>query len=356
VAGALLAELVGDAAVGQPGVLHSSLGVPFALVSDIQLVAGIDALGRAECVAQAEALARTIKELEAERAVLLADFEGEMPGFGGELMTAAFLPTLAVDARTLDARTSPPEVQSAKGAAPAGLLLDLRAPAGRFACRRIMESPAIVKVIWGAHGDLTSLRHQELPHAFRIMSRGVVDAQLAFSRADRRMGMARMLSQVPQELLAELPKKDVIDFDGYHALNLRALALPLEMDQARYAVDDLHRLEAVLVSQMPAAGSYGEACAATEEEIRRIEDDPDGLAWLQSEMIFFERKYGVPRQAKAVQLARHLMLLRSRGAEFGDQEPFVSSVEATVFEDLTRAGVQIPADLSFGVGLHPAAR
>merc|ERR550514_1043762 len=168
--------------------------------------------------------------------------------------------------------------------------------------------------------------------------------------------MARMLSQVPQELFSELPKKDTIDFDGYHALNLRELALPLEVDQARYAVDDLHRLEAVLVSQMPAVGGYEEARAATEEEILRIEGDPDGLAWLRSEMVYFERKYGVPRQAKAVQLARHIMLLRSRGAELGDEEPFVSSVEATVFEDLARVGVQIPADLSFGVGLHPAAR
>ena len=51
----------------------------------------------------------------------MTDFEGEMPGFGGELCTAAFQPTTTVDAYSLCVRESDEGYSES-----IGLLVDLR--------------------------------------------------------------------------------------------------------------------------------------------------------------------------------------------------------------------------------------
>ena len=51
---------------------------------------------------------------------------------------------------------------------------------GVDATRLIMEDEAILKVIWGADADLTSLFYQHAPQRLQIRSKSVLDAQLAF--------------------------------------------------------------------------------------------------------------------------------------------------------------------------------
>ena len=74
-----------------------------------------------------------------------------------------------------------------------------------------------------------------------------------------RIGMAKMLESVPVEIQAGLPTKQAqIDWDSFHCENRRALALPLNPQKALYAVDDLHRIAAILGSKQP-SNSYQQA-------------------------------------------------------------------------------------------------
>eukprot|EP00930_Biecheleria_cincta_P083780 TRINITY_DN73289_c0_g1_i1.p1 TRINITY_DN73289_c0_g1~~TRINITY_DN73289_c0_g1_i1.p1 ORF type:complete len:473 (+),score=95.98 TRINITY_DN73289_c0_g1_i1:42-1460(+) len=319
----------------------SSLEVSFVVVSESQLVETVPVLEQPDYEDLLDQLSAIVDALEVEQAVLLADFEGEMTGFGGELVTAAFMPSRSIDRHTLQAW---PRVHVDRS----GLLLDMRCRGGAELVRRVMESPRILKVIWGADGDLTSLRHQELPFCLGFRSSSVVDAQLAFSTPSARLGMARMLDRVPPEMTAQLPKKEWIDFDQPHSLNRRALRWPLREEEARYAVDDLHRLDIIVSTQIPDAGGYLPALQMTEQIVLRIENDPDGIVWLQNELVWFERKMpGVQRRSKAVQLARHIKSLRAKDAQLGPTWRFIGSLEANLSAELLKDGVVIPADASF---------
>ncbi|CAE8583735.1 unnamed protein product, partial [Polarella glacialis] len=197
---------------------------------------------------------------------------------------------------TIDRASLQPQPMAAP--ARAGLLIDMRCAGGADLVKRVMESEKIIKVIWGADGDLTSLRHQEVPFPLGFKSRSVIDAQLAFSTPTSRLGMARMLERVPPEIIERLPQKEWIDFDQPHSYNRRALRWPLHPEEARYATDDLHRLDVIVATQVPESGGYAQALATTKAITDRIEADPDGLAWIQNEMIWFERKTGVQRRSK----------------------------------------------------------
>jgi hypothetical protein len=324
-------------------VMRSSLEVPFFVVSDVDLVDGVPALAHHDFEEFLQWLERIVTSLEEEHAVLLADFEGEMTGFGGELVTAAFLPTTVLDRQRLEVcqDASPDQLR-------AGLLLDLRCEGGRHLVRRVMESEAIAKVIWGADGDLTSLRHQVFPCPLETYSRAVVDAQLAFSPTYARLGMARMLERVPEKLKAALPNKTSVEFDMPHSWNRRALRLPLQNHEARYAADDLHRLEAILLSQYPPNGGYTAAFVQTAELMVRVDSDLFGLAWLGNELDFFSRKPpGTQRRAKAVQLVRHLKTLPARMTSNSFCPVWVFRLGASLEQELYMEGVVIPADASF---------
>ena len=115
-----------------------------------------------------------------------------------------------------------------------------------------MESPRITKLIWGADGDLISLRHQASLKSIRASS--VIDVQLGFSQPSRRLGMARMLESVPPRMMQGLPMKDhQINYDP-RARNMRCLRLPMNDRLACYSMDDLHRIEAILRTQTPPLG------------------------------------------------------------------------------------------------------
>lgn len=314
------------------------------MVSDAQLVANVPAPGAAELgplLAHAEAL---VDGYEAEGVVLIADFEGEMPGYGGEVVTAAFLPTAALDPQTL--RRCLAGSQPTREV-PTGLLVDLRCAAGINLVRRIMQSQAITKLIWGADMDMASLRYQELPRTLGIGSASVVDVQLGFSTPERRLGMARALERVPHALIEGLPGKKTIDFDTPHSRNRRALRFPLGDIEARYAADDLHRIEAILSSQVPDGGSYVEARRITEDVARALESDPAGLVKLESDLKWFAKMSGTRRQKRAVEIARHVVAVRARGAASGDAELPCARALEQVSPVLAKAGVIIPHDLGF---------
>jgi len=329
-------------------VMRSSLDLPFFILSEQELVEGVPALPRDQFQQLFAWLDGIIDALEEEKAVVLADFEGEMTGFGGELVTAAFMPTTLINRMDLSVTLRRGGYSMLCQQLRAGLLLDLRCEGGRYLCRRLMESEPIVKVIWGADGDLTSLRHQVFPAPLETASRSVIDAQLAFSPPHARLGMARMLERVPANFRAALPAKASVEFDQPHSWNRRALRWPLREFEARYAADDLHRLEAILATQEPPNGGYGSAFVLTGEIMARVENDPYGLAWLGNELGFFSRKPpGVQRRAKAVQLVRHLKTLPARMANNGFFPPWILPLEASLAHELAMEGVFIPADASF---------
>lgn len=331
-----------DTSVLEPFLFRSSLGCPFVVISDRQLVADVRAPSAAEFTKLKELVSCYIEQCVDREAVLLTDFEGEMLGHGGVLATAAFQETSSLDASSLKVRAAEPDAPHMPG-----LLLDL----GREAClpllRRVLQSGEITKVLWGADSDCKSLIHQELPVRLRVQPAGLVDAQLAFSRQDFRLGMSRMLRSVPGPLTARLPQKELVDWNSVFARNRRAWAAPLRRRFATYAVDDLHRIEAILRSKVPESGDYREAAAETEVELRRVSSDVCGIADLREWERYFENSRGMSKTAKAVQGMRHLHSLRARGLTLGSDQHLAASIETQAAPVLKVAGVEVPADLSF---------
>lgn len=330
-----------DEGVLRDFVVCSSVDHPFLVVSDGQLVTGVRTPEQAELDLVSMLAAKYVEASDAAGTAMIADFEGEMPGHGGELVTAAFLATALVDSGRL---AQPPEAAARPDML--GLLIDLRSRPGAALLEQIMRSRGIVKLIWGADADLQSLMYQDVPVPLRAEPASVVDVQLAFSGPNRRLGMQRMLESVPPRLLAGLPNKAQIDFDAFHSRNRRAMPVPLSRRDAAYAMDDLHRIDAILHSMAPSGGSYAGARRATEQILEATRADPFGLNSLVSELQWFEKKWGVKKLAKAVGIKRQILAIRAKLA--GSAEPsWVSSAEQRVDAELSRARVRIPADLSF---------
>lgn len=230
-----------------------------------------------------------------------------------------------------------------------GLLLDLRCLGCLPILRAIMEAPHILKLMWGADGDCISLLYQQMPIPLNIDAQGVIDLQLAFSTdLSRRLGMGRMLDQVPATLTAGLPEKEQIDWDAAHCQNRRALRLPMSSRDVAYAVDDLHRIEVILRSRRPPSGSYAEARNASWQVLQGIRGDPMGLDVLQKDFQWFERLQGVKRMVCAVKIMRHLTSLRLRRDIDATRLPeYVLEVEMILKAELEGAGVEVSPSLKF---------
>jgi len=226
-------------------------------------------------------------------------------------------------------------------------LIDVRTSSCVDILKCIMESPRILKVMWGADGDCQSLMYQTAPVPLQVQPASVLDVQLAFSTPVRRLGMKHMLEAVPKELLLNMPEKEQIDWDTPHSLNARALPFPLSSRDAAYAMDDVLRIEAILRSQAAPGGSYVCARASTDAILEEIRGDPCGLKALQTKFQWFQRYIGLKKTVAAVGLKRHILALRARGAELGDQEALVSNIEDIVAVQLLASKVVVPADLSF---------
>jgi len=327
--------------------MKSSLGVPFLVVSESrQLVDGVPKPTPDEWKELESLCSAIVKQWSSRGAVILADFEGDMMGFEGELVSAAFQRTFAIDPKSLRPLPSPGICRDL------GLLIDLGCKGSLALVKRVMESDGLSKLIWGADGDVTALRYSPAPRPLDIHSVSVVDAQLAFSTEKRRLGMAAMLEQLPPESIAGLPAKDVIDFNTAHARNRRALALPLSREVARYAVDDLHRLDAILRSKKPSGtnnGAYAQAHSHTMGFISRMLSSPAAVSAdkLRQYAKMLKRDEGVRRLAIAVRVKRHLLAVRhiasvSHGEEFAE-------LEGEVDKALAAESVSIPPDLGFAV-------
>ena len=64
---------------------------------------------------------------------------------------------------------------------------------------------------------------------------------------------------------------------------------------------------------------------------------------MQNEMAWFQKKQGVKKLVKAVEIKRHILVIHAKGVN----DSQVTKAETAVDAVLNRAGVAIPADLSF---------
>lgn len=263
-------------------------------------------------------------------------------GWGGVLETAQFLPTLAMDTRTLCAKIVSTPDAIARCKTP-GLLVDARGAEGAALIKSVMESTKLTKLIWGADGDCASLYHQK-----QIGLENVIDVQLGFSTPQKRLGMARALDSVPPAFVAGLPDK-VTNPDKYlpSAYNRRCNDLPCGRDEELYAMDDLHRIEAIISTKKTA--SFERAKKWTQQFIDDLPNPRSGLGWLRNESFFYNRKFGMMKSQKAVQLARacvHIELTFASKLSDADKR-LISEVRSKVGPELARKGVAMPSDLSF---------
>jgi len=343
-AGVRPAEIESTCLLMSSFITYSSVRCPFLVISQAGLIEGIRAPSASELSTLLQLLVAYAQGCEAARSFLLADFEGEMLGYCGELSTAAVLAT-----PVLDQLLRPVSLQRTHF--PLGLLLDLRSRACIDAFRPLMESPKIMKVMWGADADFESLIHQEIPIHLKIEPQAVTDIQLAFSSGDRRLGMARMLERLPSNLVAALPDKKQIDWHAFHSQNRRALHLPMSIMEATYAMDDLHRIEAILATQRPKESSYEAARQTTEEVLAEVKADPCGWKSLERNESFYYKSLGVRKLSCAVRLVRHSMALSWREKhgliDLGDKKEKAMQIQKRAASELANAGVVIPEDLSF---------
>lgn len=325
-------------------VFMSSLGCPFLVLAGCQMVEGVPSPTDGEMVRLLELAVGYVSSCESRESTVVADFEGEMPGHGGVLTTAQIQVTRAVDGSTL---TPAGAADGAGGHRELGLLVHLEGEGRVGLLRRIMESARIVKIMWGVRGDCESLLYQHWPVQLAVTPEGIVDAKMAFLD----LGMGKMLAHVPPKHLEGLPQKEQIDFDSAHAANREALPLPLSVVAARYAVDDLHRIEAILMHKLPRSRSYVEARKSTDALLAAQRGDPCGLDSLQTELRWLEKRSGVQRTVKAVSAKRHLLSLSLRRVEpaEGDRwgRALLDKAERLAAAELRAAGVVVPPDLSF---------
>jgi len=333
---------------------RSSLGVPFLVLSNTEFVAGQRAPSQAEWQGLQRTAATLISFWVQRSAVVLADFEGEMPGIGGELICATFQRNLAIDPKSLQ------QVKCQGIGRDMGLLIDLRCSEGVDLVRQVMESSAITKMIWGADGDVASLRYGPPAAPFSISSVQVVDVQLAFSTPTRRLGMAKMMERLPSEILpVDLPSKNAcIDFSRNHAFNRRALQLPLPTQVAAYAMDDLHRLDLVLQHQRPSGNAgYVQALNATDALHCVLFQKP--VVYCSDQLrrwhATLQKITGLGRQMKAVQIKRTMMALKrcvpvdKIATQLAGTEVLeFQAIEADADKVLAEVGVIVPDDLSLG--------
>jgi hypothetical protein len=339
-----------------PLVTVSSLGHPFIVISEGGFVDGVPGIavgGGARDTDEVAAAARLFVQSfhsgaapcggseGGAGAAVLADFEGEMPGWGGELRCAQFMLTTAVSGTTRDPR-------STRTAVP-GLLLDLGTGLGVELCRQVMEEAALAKLIWGADGDLTSLRHQG--GLGTIRSKCVIDVQLGYSTEGRRLGMERMLNTVPGSFLSGLPSKGGHITFGARRQNRRCLRWPLSRALACYAMDDLHRIEAILLSQEPTTGDFRGAQVTTATVIASIETPADAVREVEKKLSYYHRKSGEGKAINAVEFARRIKHIEQVfGADARLDKGLrtrLANVLRVVAPVLATTSVIIPEDLAF---------
>ncbi|CAK9009444.1 Uncharacterized protein SCF082_LOCUS10289 [Durusdinium trenchii] len=114
-----------------------------------------------------------------------------------------------------------------------------------------------------------------------------------------------------------------IDWHAFHSQNRRALHLPMSFMEATYAMDDLHRIEAILATVKPSSSSYQAARKSTDEVLADVKADPCGWRSLERNECFYHKSLGVRKLSCAVRLVRHSVALRRRernGLDLGEKK------------------------------------
>ncbi|CAE7296894.1 cspA, partial [Symbiodinium microadriaticum] len=338
--------------------LRSSLDCPFLVLSEGQLVESVPAPSVQDLQRLKQLVRNCIDTCEEYGAALLVDFEGEMPGHGGEVSIAQVQFTQVLDLKTL----SPLRLNPLQRFQCPGFLLDLRCPSGVEIIRQVMGSQKILKILWGAQGDCQCLMYQLRPFYIGVYPMATLDAQVAFD-ASVLIGMAKMLQTVPSETTGGLPiKEDQINWDASHCENKRALEVPLSRESALYAVDDLHRIEAIVGTKLPPSGSYAAALQHTAQMLLGLRQDPCGLSTLEQDLRWLEKRDGTKKMVKAVQIARHCISVQLRfslGGRDNSIEAYpevnlsIQTALARANEVLQTQNVHVPPDLSFNND-HPS--
>lgn len=322
----------------QPFIIESSLGCPFLVLSQQQLVATIRAPSRTEFRSLLGLANAYIVGCETSRSTFIVNLEGEMLGHGGELTTAVLQLTYSVEGRELTSNPIPTGMPMVLG-----LLIDMRSEVCITFLRHIMESRQITKLLWDAERVLQSLMYQEQPRVVHMMPVAVVDAKMAFSD----LALDSMPTHACTKLLTRQPRRDPADVEVFEANNERVVALPLSDLGAAHTVDEVHRIEAILCSQAPSTGSYVHAKRLTDCMLNDLSCDPQGLKTLGQRMGRFEASSGVRRTATAVAIWRHILSLRSH--DLGAAHRIVEDIGREVALELLRSRVKVPEDLSFSV-------
>eukprot|EP00750_Incisomonas_marina_P002645 INCI12533.1.p1 GENE.INCI12533.1~~INCI12533.1.p1 ORF type:complete len:426 (-),score=67.39 INCI12533.1:882-2159(-) len=293
------------AELAAPFIFPSSAGAPFvALSRSAKFVRGVPGVPLDVYHVIADAVLASWGVGGQSAISVLADFEGEAPGFGGELTVGQFLLTSSVRPNDYSVNSA------AKPTVTHGLLVNMREKEGAQLVKRLMTNPDIAKIMWGTDGDIISLRYQ---HNLGVMPCNVVDVQLQHSDPGRRLGMARALDQLrfSSKRLAGLPAKEGnLDFTP-RIRNQRILPFPLSRDEARYSVDDLHRIEALVCDFGYGQKTVRSGKLKADRFMAGLRGPDSAVSRLEAEMSFFYRKRGPDKLIKAVELLRAVIHIES---------------------------------------------
>ena len=332
--------------------VRSSNGTPFLVISRSgSFVDGVPGMPSQTHQRAIQLITATWLSDTAPARSVLADFEGECPGFGGELTVGQFLLTNSVHPATYAVD------RTAADAGEPGLLINMLEAEGAALVKLLMGNAKLAKIMWGTDGDIVSLRHQ---HNLGVVCRNVVDVQLQYSTPSRRLGMARALQRLSynDRRLQSIPSKTGnLDFTP-RIYNKRILPFPMSRAVARYSMDDLHRVEALVC---------GLGHRTVEDGKRRVDTfvttmERDGgidaaVTRLEEEMYYFRKKWGDPKLIKGVEILRSVLHIQQAFGQHQQpqlrmsehQQHRVRTTQQMLVQSLRNTRAVIPADLSFAV-------
>jgi hypothetical protein len=162
--------------------------------------------------------------------------------------------------------------------------------------------------------------------------------------------MGRALESVPRGLISRLPAKDA-DTEKYDAYirNMRANPKPYSRDMELYSVDDLHRIECLVVS-LPHGRGLKEVERRTSENIAALFNESSAVAEIES-LVYYYGRYrseGPKKDQQAVRIARacvHSELVFPNMSSRSRKQ--VSDARERVRKHLLKLGTSMPTDLSW---------
>jgi hypothetical protein len=280
---------------------------------------------------------------------IVIDFEGEMLGHGGFLVSGAL--------RFVNDTTT------------CGLLIDMEYGPGIDLMRCILENVIHQKILWGAESDCCSLLHQKRPRRIGIRPENMYDIQLRFSEINhafrynqiRRLSLKKALDALAcrdSELLQDLPEKDCIDWNAAYEKNHRVLTRPLGKDKMSYALDDLCRIETVIQrqDQLDVCQTIEYTQNLTDSLLQSWINDPNGIRWFWNKWKQFKStktrhgermmRWQIPH---AIVLLRHVITIQNdtnANLSPSDKREFAHA-RRVIQTDLKSFDIHIPEDLSF---------